>query len=106
MRAIDSVNVGDGTLSPRITRRLINLVAGDPDAATRREQARQWLAALTPREPEVAAEGILQCRDRHAAVHETGNRQGPRFTAASQARCRQSRPDRPPRTRRRTGRPR
>ncbi len=57
MRAIDSMNVGDGTLSPRITRRLINLVAGDPDAATRREQARQWLAALTPREPEVAAEG-------------------------------------------------
>jgi DNA-binding NarL/FixJ family response regulator len=55
VRAIDSVNVGDGTLSPRITRRLINLVAGDPDAATRREQARQRLAALTPREREVAA---------------------------------------------------
>jgi DNA-binding CsgD family transcriptional regulator len=29
--------------------------AGDPEAATRREQARQRLAALTPREREVAA---------------------------------------------------
>ena len=55
VRAIDSVHAGDGTLSPRITRRLINLVAGDPDAATSREQARQRLAALTPREREVAA---------------------------------------------------
>jgi DNA-binding NarL/FixJ family response regulator len=55
VRAIDSVHAGDGTLSPRITRRLITLVAGDPDAATRREQARQRLAALTPREREVAA---------------------------------------------------
>jgi DNA-binding NarL/FixJ family response regulator len=32
-----------------------NLVAGDPDAATRREQARERLGALTPREREVAA---------------------------------------------------
>jgi DNA-binding NarL/FixJ family response regulator len=55
VRAIDSVHAGDGTLSPRITRRLITLVAGDPDAAARREQARQRLAALTPREREVAA---------------------------------------------------
>jgi DNA-binding NarL/FixJ family response regulator len=30
VRAIDSVHAGDGTLSPRITRRLINLVVGDP----------------------------------------------------------------------------
>jgi DNA-binding NarL/FixJ family response regulator len=55
VRAIDSVHAGDGTLSPRITRLLITLIAGDPDAATRREQARQRLAALTPREREVAA---------------------------------------------------
>ena len=55
VRAIDAVHAGDGMLSPRITRRLINLVAGDPDAAARREQARQRLAALTPREREVAA---------------------------------------------------
>ena len=32
-----------------------NMVAGDPDATARREQARQRLAALTPREREVAA---------------------------------------------------
>jgi DNA-binding NarL/FixJ family response regulator len=55
VRAIDSVYAGDGMLSPRITRRLINLVGGDPDDAARREQARQRLAALTPREREVAA---------------------------------------------------
>ena len=55
VRAIDSVHAGDGMLSPRITRRLIDLVAGDPDAATSRERARQRLAALTPREREVAA---------------------------------------------------
>ena len=55
VRAIDSVHAGDGTLSPRITRRLISLVTGDPDAAARREQARQRLAALPPREREVAA---------------------------------------------------
>jgi DNA-binding NarL/FixJ family response regulator len=55
VRAIDSVHAGEGTLSPRIARRLINLVAGDPGAATRQEQARQRLATLTPREREVAA---------------------------------------------------
>ncbi len=55
VRAIDSVHAGDGMLSPRIARRLINLVSGDPDAAARRDQARQRLAALTPREREVAA---------------------------------------------------
>jgi DNA-binding NarL/FixJ family response regulator len=55
VRAIDSVHAGDGMLSPRIARRLINLVGGDPDAAARRDQARQRLAALTPREREVAA---------------------------------------------------
>jgi DNA-binding NarL/FixJ family response regulator len=55
VHAIESVHAGDGSLSPRITRRLITLVAGDPDASTRREQARQRLTALTPREREVAA---------------------------------------------------
>jgi DNA-binding NarL/FixJ family response regulator len=54
VRAIGSVHAGDGTLSPRITRRLISLVVGDPGTATRQEQARQRLAALTVREREVA----------------------------------------------------
>jgi len=54
VRAIESVHAGDGTLSPAIARRLIALVAGDRGAATRREQARQRLASLTPREYQVA----------------------------------------------------
>ncbi len=54
VRAIGSVHSGDGTLSPRITRRLISLVAGDPGTAARRERARRRLAELTPRECEVA----------------------------------------------------
>jgi DNA-binding NarL/FixJ family response regulator len=55
VRAIESVHAGDGSLSPAIARRLIALVAGEPAAAARQEQARRRLAALTPREREVAA---------------------------------------------------
>jgi DNA-binding NarL/FixJ family response regulator len=54
VRAIESVYAGEGTLSPAIARRLIALVAGDQGEATRREQARQRLASLTPREHDVA----------------------------------------------------
>jgi DNA-binding NarL/FixJ family response regulator len=54
VRAIESVHAGEGTLSPAITRRLIALVAGDSDAAVRRESARQRISSLTPREHEVA----------------------------------------------------
>jgi DNA-binding NarL/FixJ family response regulator len=46
---------GHGSLSPAIARRLIALVAGDRDAATRQEQARHQLTSLTAREHEVAA---------------------------------------------------
>jgi DNA-binding NarL/FixJ family response regulator len=53
--AIQAVHAGDGSLSPAIARRLISLVAGDPDTAARQEQARRLLAALTPREHQVAA---------------------------------------------------
>jgi DNA-binding NarL/FixJ family response regulator len=52
--AIESVHAGEGTLSPAIARRLIALVAGDQGEATRRDQARQRLASLTPREYQVA----------------------------------------------------
>lgn len=52
--AIQAVHAGDGSLSPAIARRLINLVAGDPAAAARHEQARERLSALTPREQQVA----------------------------------------------------
>jgi len=54
VRAIETVHAGDGSLSPAIARRLIALVAGEPAAAARQEQARHALAALTPREQEVA----------------------------------------------------
>ena len=54
VRAIESVHAGEGTLSPAIARRLIALVAGDQGEATRRDQARQRLASLTPREYQVA----------------------------------------------------
>ncbi|MBV9095372.1 MAG: response regulator transcription factor [Streptosporangiaceae bacterium] len=52
--AIQVVHAGDGSLSPAIARRLISLVAGDPDTAARQDQARRRLASLTPREHQVA----------------------------------------------------
>ena len=44
VRAIELVHAGDGMLSPAVTRRLIALVAGDADAGTRYESARERLA--------------------------------------------------------------
>jgi DNA-binding NarL/FixJ family response regulator len=41
-------------LSPAVTRRLIALVAGEGDAATRHDSARELLTTLSPREYEVA----------------------------------------------------
>lgn len=55
MRAIQSVHAGDASLSPAIARRIIALVAGDPDTTARQEQARRRFATLTPREYQVAA---------------------------------------------------
>ena len=54
VRAIELVHAGDGMLSPPVARRLIALVAGDSDAGERKETARERLAALSPREHEVA----------------------------------------------------
>ena len=54
VRAIEHVHAGEGTLSPGVARKLIALVAGDGEAAVRREQARALLAGLSPRELEVA----------------------------------------------------
>jgi DNA-binding NarL/FixJ family response regulator len=54
VRAIETVHAGEGSLSPAIARRLIALVAGDPATTARRDQTRRRLAALTPREREVA----------------------------------------------------
>jgi DNA-binding NarL/FixJ family response regulator len=48
VRAIDSVHAGDGTLSPRITRRLITLVVGDPaNAESPRERDPRRLGMTT-----------------------------------------------------------
>jgi DNA-binding NarL/FixJ family response regulator len=52
--AIQAVHAGDGSLSPAIARRLISLVAGNPDTTARQDQARRRLATLTPRERQVA----------------------------------------------------
>ena len=54
VRAIELVHAGDGMLSPPVARRLIALVAGDPDAGARYESARERLASLSAREHEVA----------------------------------------------------
>ena len=54
VRAIELVHAGDAMLSPAVTRRLISLVAGDSDAAARAEHARDRMAALSPRERDVA----------------------------------------------------
>jgi DNA-binding NarL/FixJ family response regulator len=54
VRAIELVHAGDGMLSPTIARRLIALVAGDPDAAQRQQDARERLGSLSSREREVA----------------------------------------------------
>jgi DNA-binding NarL/FixJ family response regulator len=51
VRAIEHVHAGEGTLSPTVTRKLIALVADD---GGRREEARERLASLSPREHEVA----------------------------------------------------
>jgi DNA-binding NarL/FixJ family response regulator len=54
VRAIELVRAGESMLSPVVTRRLIALVAGDPDADSRHDSARERLAALSAREHEVA----------------------------------------------------
>jgi DNA-binding NarL/FixJ family response regulator len=54
VRAIELVAAGESMLSPSVARRLVALVAGDPDSAARHEVARERLAGLSPREREVA----------------------------------------------------
>jgi DNA-binding NarL/FixJ family response regulator len=64
--AIQAVHAGDSLLSPSIARRLIALIAGDPDTAARQEQARRRLASLTPREHQVAV--AIACRHPNADI--------------------------------------
>jgi DNA-binding NarL/FixJ family response regulator len=54
VHAIELVGAGESMLSPTIARRLIALVAGDPDTAARYDDAREKMALLSGREREVA----------------------------------------------------
>jgi DNA-binding NarL/FixJ family response regulator len=54
VRAIELVGAGESMLSPTIARRLVALVAGDPDTAARYEDAREKMALVSAREREVA----------------------------------------------------
>ena len=100
VRAIEAVHAGEGTLSPSIARRLIAMVAGDPDTAARQERARRQLASLTAaraRGGRRRRPGAVQRRDRRQPAHERGHGQGARVQAAGQVRRGQPRPDRPAR---------
>jgi DNA-binding NarL/FixJ family response regulator len=55
IRAIELVAAGDSMLSPAVTRRLIDRLAGDREAERRRVSAAAALAALSPREREIAS---------------------------------------------------
>ena len=86
--AIQAVHAGDGSLSPAIARRLIRLVAGDPDTAARQQQARRRLAlAHPPRAPgsDCHRPRARQRRNRRPAAHEPSHRQGTRTLLAKLA---------------------
>ena len=55
VRAIELVAVGESMLSPTVTRRLIDRLAGDVDADARHSEAAAMLGALSPRDREIAA---------------------------------------------------
>jgi DNA-binding NarL/FixJ family response regulator len=54
MRAIELVAAGESMLSPTVTRRLIDRLAGDRDAERRHADAAAQLDALSPRDREIA----------------------------------------------------
>jgi DNA-binding NarL/FixJ family response regulator len=55
VRAIELVAAGESMLSPTVTRRLIDRLAGDQDADVRHNEAAAQLTALSPRDREIAA---------------------------------------------------
>jgi DNA-binding NarL/FixJ family response regulator len=55
VRAIELVAAGESMLSPTVTRRLIDRLAGDQDADVRHNEAAAQLSALSPRDREIAA---------------------------------------------------
>jgi DNA-binding NarL/FixJ family response regulator len=54
VRAIELVAAGESMLSPTVTRRLIDRLAGDGGAEEHRRRARAALAALSPRDLQIA----------------------------------------------------
>ena len=55
VRAIELVAAGESMLSPTVTRRLIDRLAGDVDADSRQSEAAATLSALSPRDRQIAA---------------------------------------------------
>jgi DNA-binding NarL/FixJ family response regulator len=55
VRAIELVAAGESMLSPTVTRRLIDRLAGDSDADARHSQAAVQLSELSPRDRDIAA---------------------------------------------------
>jgi DNA-binding NarL/FixJ family response regulator len=55
VRAIELVSAGESMLSPTVTRRLIDRLASDSDAAERHAEAAAVLSELSPRDREIAA---------------------------------------------------
>ncbi len=55
VRAIELVAAGESMLSPTVTRRLIDRLAGDRDADARHNEAAEQLRELSPRDREIAA---------------------------------------------------
>jgi DNA-binding NarL/FixJ family response regulator len=55
VRAIELVAAGESMLSPTVTRRLIDRLAGDGDADARHGEAAALLSELSPRDREIAA---------------------------------------------------
>ena len=54
VRAIELVAAGESMLSPTVTRRLIDLLAGDAEASRRHAEASKLLSELSPRDREIA----------------------------------------------------
>ena len=69
VRAIELVAAGESMLSPTVTRRLIDRLAGDVDADARHSEAARMLNALSPRDREIAA-AIAQGKSNAAIASE------------------------------------
>ncbi len=69
VRAIELVAAGESMLSPAVTRRLIDRLAGDGDATLRHAEALAVLSELSPRDREIAS-AIAQGRSNAAIASE------------------------------------